>query len=113
MRADAGKMLSALGLTVHPFINGSEAWHYLQKAKHTFKNKPDIIFSDINMPEMDGLQLLEKVRSDTQYAKIPFVVLTANKEELLRITALCLNVTAFCIKPPDPNQVQQLLKKLF
>lgn len=113
IRADVAKLLTTLGLSVITAENGEDAWHYLQKVKLSNNETPEIIFSDVNMPTMNGIQLLEKIRNDQKYAELPFVILTSNKEELLRVTALCLNVTSFFLKPPDPSQIQRQLRKIF
>ena len=113
IRADMKALLTKMGVVVTEAENGLEAWRLLQKVKSDPAKKPEVIISDVNMPELDGLQLLEKVRAENEIANIPFIITTANKEELLRMTALCLNVTAFYIKPPDPEQLLSQLKKVF
>ena len=112
IRQDLVASLKKLGLSCQIAENGLAGWMILLETKKSGK-KFDVIFSDLNMPEMDGLQLLEHVRSDAMLAKTPFIILTANKEELLRMTALCLDVNAFFIKPADPTQIRQNLQRLF
>jgi CheY-like chemotaxis protein len=113
LRADLAKILRRMGLEVYEAENGHAGWTMLQTLKRDSNKRPDVIFSDVNMPEMDGLQLLEKVRAHKDVGPIPFIILTSNKEELLRMAALCLDVTAFFIKPADPQQLLMQLKKNF
>ena len=113
IREDMLAQLKKIGIEAHAAENGAVAWLWLQKVKNDAAKRPELIVSDVNMPEMDGLQLLEKVRSEAAYAETPFIITTSNKEELLRMTALCLNVTAFYIKPPNMEQFLKQLAKTF
>ncbi len=112
IRADLYALLTGTGADVDKAENGASAWTQLLEMRRTKKRLPDVIVSDINMPQMSGLQLLEKVRDDSLFKKLPFIILTSNKEELLKMTALCLDVTAFFIKPPNPEQLINQLKKI-
>ena len=112
IRADLLATLVKYGADVTQAENGAAGWLLLQDLKRNNKKLPDVIISDINMPEMSGLQLLEKVRNDSRCKKLPFIILTSNKEELLKMTALCLDVTAFYIKPPNTAQLYTQLDKL-
>ena len=73
--------------------NGVVAWNLLQK------NSYDIILSDYNMPEMNGLELLIKVRNDTQYKKVPFIMITAveDRENIVKIVKA--GVSKYLLKP--------------
>jgi len=76
--------LSLLGFEVISASNGKEA---LQKAK---ESKPDLIITDIKMPDMDGYSLVKELRMDDELYSVPIIVLTAyrNIEDLFRIEGI-------------------------
>ncbi|MEK7560484.1 MAG: response regulator [Patescibacteria group bacterium] len=82
--------------------NGEEAWKKIQK------ELPDIIISDILMPEMDGFTLCHKVKQDEELRFIPFIILTATylekKDEWL---ALKTGADLFLRKPITPQALIQ------
>ncbi|MGD9643092.1 MAG: PleD family two-component system response regulator [Elusimicrobiales bacterium] len=66
-------VLSSAGYDVSAHPNGKKAWEALQK------NGADMAVLDINMPEMDGLELLDLIRGDDRYKEMPVMLLTARK----------------------------------
>lgn len=74
--ADAAQVLSLLleqrGYDVTTRRNGREALAYLQGGA-----RPDLILSDLQMPQMDGYELTDQLRSDANLARVPLVVMTA------------------------------------
>lgn len=71
---------------------------------------PDLIFLDLNMPQMDGWQFLEKMKSDNYTNKV--VVLTSSISILDKQTAFAFfNVIDFCEKPVNKNQISSYLEK--
>ena len=72
----------------------------------------DIIITDINMPIMDGLKLVKRVRSDERYKEIPIVIITTEGGEADRKRALALGANAYITKPIRAPQVIQTVKKL-
>lgn len=62
--------------------NGVEAMDYLrQNSPYEDKPRPDIIFLDLNMPRMDGREVLNKLEDDPELRMIPVIVLTTSSEE--------------------------------
>src|SRR5262249_35188907 len=59
----------------------------------------DIILTDINMPIMDGLKLVQKVRSDPELRHIPIIIITTESGAEDRERALALGANAYIIKP--------------
>ena len=93
------KLLIGRGYQVTPCSNGREA---LEEA---MREPPDLIISDILMPQMDGFRLLREVRRTESLKDIPFIFYTAaytdiQDEEL----ALALGATKFIIKPQEPER---------
>lgn len=72
----------------------------------------DIIITDINMPIMDGLKLVKRVRSDERYKDIPIVIITTEGGEEDRKRALALGASAYITKPIRAPQVIQTVRQL-
>jgi len=72
----------------------------------------DIIITDINMPIMDGLKLVRRVRSDEALKAIPIVIITTEGAEEDRQRALALGASAYITKPIQAPQVIAKVKEL-
>ena len=73
---------------------------------------PDIIITDINMPIMDGLKLVQRVRSDPKLRDIPIVIITTEGGAEDRARALALGANAYITKPIKAMQVLRQVKEL-
>lgn len=96
VRKSAAKILSE-DYSVVEASNGREAWDLVQK-DHTF----DVIFADIQMPEMNGLQFLQKVRSIDDYrtAQLPVIMITGHSDSHAAMRAVFeMGATGFISKP--------------
>ena len=71
----------------------------------------DIILTDINMPVMDGLKLVKRVRSDEAHKGIPIVIITTEGAEEDRQRALALGANAYITKPIQAPQVIELVRE--
>lgn len=78
--------------------NGVKAWQLLSDAN---EGVYDLVVSDWNMPQCTGLDLLKRVRGDTRYKNVPFVLVTAESEKEQVVEALKAGVSAYVIKPFD------------
>ena len=104
-----GKFLNKKFETSISSVNGIEAYDEYIKAEE--ENRPfDLIISDINMPKMDGIELLEKVREVNE--KIPFIFTTARSEAGQMIKAINLNVYAYLLKPLDFSLIEKTIEKI-
>ena len=74
--------------------------------------KFDIILTDINMPVMDGLKLVKRVRTDDSLKAIPIVIITTEGAEEDRQRALALGANAYITKPIQAPQVIAKVKEL-
>ena len=75
-------------------------------------SKLDIILTDINMPIMDGLKLVKRVRSDEALKGIPIIIITTEGAEEDRQRALALGANAYITKPIQAPQVIAKVKEL-
>jgi two-component system chemotaxis response regulator CheY len=83
--------------------NGQEALEILKK------EKIDFVITDWNMPKMTGLDLLQLIRSENDWKKIPVLMLTTEAEKEQIITALKSGASNYIIKP---FKIEQLEKKI-
>lgn len=67
------------------------------------ERKPDLVLLDISMPEMDGYEVVEKIKENAEWADIPVVFLTADGDSESEIKAFQLGAMDFIRKPFDPN----------
>jgi two-component system chemotaxis response regulator CheY len=72
----------------------------------------DMILTDINMPVMDGLKLIKRIRSDERFKNIPIVIITTEGGEEDRKRALALGANAYITKPIRAPQVIETVKGL-
>jgi two-component system chemotaxis response regulator CheY len=74
--------------------------------------KFDIILTDINMPIMDGLKLVRRVRTDPVHKDVPIVIITTESAEEDRQRALALGANAYITKPIQAPQVIAKVREL-
>jgi len=74
--------------------------------------KFDLIFTDINMPIMDGLKLVSLVRNDANYRTTPVVVITTEGAQEDRERALALGANDYITKPIQPNKILDVARSL-
>jgi ligand-binding sensor domain-containing protein/signal transduction histidine kinase/CheY-like chemotaxis protein/AraC-like DNA-binding protein len=86
--------------------NGNEAFRLAKE------HMPDLIISDVVMPEMNGLELSTKLKQDLSTSHIPIVLLTSQKEELEVVAGLQTGVDEYLLKPFVPNILFLKITKL-
>lgn len=107
------KILNDLGFeNIEDADDGVPAWKMIQEAKLN-KVPFQFIISDWNMPEMLGIDLLKRVRADTEISKTKFLMLTAESEKTNVLIAVKAGVSDFMMKPFTKDALQQKVLKLF
>lgn len=89
-------------------VDGQKAFEYLESNA----DQVDCIISDWNMPVMDGLELLKKVRADERFKTLPFVMLTSETEKKGILTAIECGVSNYIVKPATAEVLKEKLAKL-
>ncbi len=74
--------------------------------------KFDLIITDINMPIMDGLKLVKRIRTDENHKDVPIIIITTEGSQEDRTRALALGANAYITKPIQAPQVIQKVKEL-
>jgi two-component system chemotaxis response regulator CheY len=75
-------------------------------------SKFDIVVTDINMPIMDGLKLVKRIRSDETHKNVPIIIITTEGSQEDRSRALALGANAYITKPIQAPQVIAKVKEL-
>jgi two-component system, chemotaxis family, chemotaxis protein CheY len=75
-------------------------------------DKFDLVITDINMPIMDGLKLVRRIRSDDKYKDVPIIIITTEGGSEDRQRALALGANAYITKPIQAPQVIAKVKEL-
>jgi CheY-like chemotaxis protein len=89
--------------------NGEEALDYLQDPT---SNKPCIMLLDLNMPIMNGIELLKVVKNDQQLKRIPVVVLTTSEEQQDKVDSFDLGIAGYMTKPVDYQQFVGIMRSI-
>jgi DNA-binding NarL/FixJ family response regulator len=87
------------GFTVDVAPNAKVGWELLEK------RLPDLVISDIMMPQVDGYQFLQQLREDPRFSQLPVIFLTARGMTKDRIQGYQAGVDAYLSKPFDPDEL--------
>ena len=95
--------------------DGQEALDYLNsrgKFSDRVNENPAIMLLDLKLPKVDGLEVLQRVKSDERLRMIPVVVLTSSHEEKDMMRSYKLGVNAYVVKPVDFHEFVNAVKEL-
>lgn len=84
----------------------------LEALKKVVEDKPDLVILDLMLPEMNGLEICKRLRSDSNTAMLPIVMLTAKAEESDTIVGLELGADDYVTKPFSPKTLVARVKAL-
>ncbi len=95
--------------------DGEEALDYLY-CRGNFKmrtsDNPAVLLLDLKLPKVDGLEVLQQIKSDEKLKMIPVVVLTSSREERDMVASYKLGVNAYVVKPVDFHEFVNAIKEL-
>jgi CheY-like chemotaxis protein len=93
--------------------NGVEALAFLRKqGKYSNATRPDLILLDLNMPKMNGIEVLENLEQDEQLKRIPVVVLTTSQAEEDIIKSYDHHANCYICKPVDLDQFMIVINSI-
>jgi two-component system chemotaxis response regulator CheY len=84
-------------------VNGKQALEILSKAW------VDVILSDLNMPEMNGLEMLATIKADSRLQEIPVIIMSTEGSDEKRNAVLTMGAKQFIKKPFSPEHVRKVL----
>jgi CheY-like chemotaxis protein len=95
--------------------DGQEALDYLHsrgKFSDRVNENPAVMLLDLKLPKVDGLEVLQRIKSDERLRMIPVVVLTSSHEEKDMMRSYKLGVNAYVVKPVDFHEFVNAVKEL-
>jgi two-component system response regulator len=96
--------------------DGAEALDFLfatgDYAKRSKEDLPKLVLLDLRMPKIDGLEVLQKIKSDERTKKIPVVVLTSSKEDEDIVESYKLGVNSYVSKPVEFDEFTKAVSTL-
>ena len=106
---DKGKFVN----NIHVVEDGVEVIKYLDEEKgHEDRPRPDIILLDLEMPRMDGFEVLEELEDRPGLKDIPVVVLTSSESEKDVVESYRHNANAYMIKPVGYKEFQDIVREI-
>lgn len=105
-----------LGDRIQVARDGAEALDYIFRTgayrDRYPENYPKVILLDLKLPRVDGLEVLQRLKSDPQTRMIPVVILTSSNEERDILESYQLGVNSYIVKPVDFEQFTEAVQQL-
>lgn len=94
---------------IHVARDGAEALEYVfgRGNNPSLEHVPDLIFLDLKLPKVDGLEVLQRLKTDPRTHMIPVVMLTSSREERDVVESYELGVNSYIVKPVDFEQFSE------
>ena len=95
--------------------DGAEVLDYLYcrgQFKTRLHGNPAVVFLDLKMPKIDGLEVLRTIKNDQTLRPIPVVMLTSSREERDLVESYALGANAYVVKPVEFHQFLKAVKEL-
>lgn len=107
--------LESIGAPRSVFVvnDGEEAIAFLRQTGQFKKApRPDVVLLDLNMPRMDGRQVLAEIKGDTLLRSIPIVVLTTSQSPADIMSSYSLHANAYVTKPMNLDELTDVVHKI-
>jgi two-component system, response regulator len=105
-----------LGNGIHVVHDGAEALEFLfgtgVYAGRSFESVPKVILLDLQLPKVDGLEVLQRIKADPRTCVIPVVVLTSSPEQCDVVESYQLGVDSYIVKPVDFERFTEAMRQL-
>jgi two-component system response regulator len=105
-----------LGNRIHVVRDGEEALDYLfcrgSYAHRNITGAPKVVFLDLKLPKVNGLEVLKELKADPRTRPIPIVVMTSSREQRDMVEGYQLGVNSYIQKPIDFGEFQTIIKDL-
>lgn len=109
IRAIIKKIIKMSGFDVGGFLDASDG----QEAMALLKENPvDVVLTDINMPNMNGLDLIARMKENPDLAGIPVVVVSTEGSEKMMAEAMALGAVGYVKKPFVPEEIKHTLNRI-
>jgi two-component system, chemotaxis family, response regulator Rcp1 len=102
-----------MSVHLHVVCDGVEAMEYLRRqGAHVHAARPDLILLDLNLPRMDGREVLGLVKADPSLKTIPTIILTTSESEADVATSYQLHANCYLSKPVQLEAFESLVKSI-
>ena len=105
---------SNLAARVHVVADGKEALEFVfctgSHSARNLANRPKVIFLDMKMPKVDGMEVLRRLKADPYTRTIPIVALSSSNEERDLIESYRHGVNSYIVKPMDFDQFAETVR---
>jgi two-component system, chemotaxis family, response regulator Rcp1 len=102
-----------VAIKLHVATDGIEAMAFLKrKAPHAGAPRPDLILLDLNLPKMDGREVLAKIKEDEDLKTIPTVILTTSEAEADILKSYELRANCYLSKPVQLDEFESLVRSI-
>ncbi len=108
LRKMIGHFLSDLGIEVHMAGDGLTALEWLRNQERP----PDLLVTDVMMPRLDGLALVQKIKSDPQLSRMPVIILTAKDRPTDVVTGINAGARHYLTKPFKKDELLAKVKRV-
>jgi chemotaxis family two-component system response regulator Rcp1 len=96
---------------LHVVNDGEAALQFMeQREEYADAPRPDLVLLDLNLPKVDGLEVLEQVKNDESLRRIPIVVLTSSEAEEDIVQSYEQHTNAYLTKPIDPGEFVDVIQ---
>jgi two-component system, chemotaxis family, response regulator Rcp1 len=93
--------------------DGAEAIDYLfKRGRHVNAQTPDLIILDLNLPKIDGREVLQRIKGDANLKKIPIVVLTTSDADIDIMRSYQLNANCYITKPVSLEKFREVVSSI-
>ena len=93
-------------------VKVTEATSGFEALRHLPREDYDLVVTDINMPDINGLELVSFVKKNAKYASIPLVIVSTEGSERDLNKGLGLGADAYLVKPFEPDELRQVVMDL-
>ncbi len=100
--------LGKLGVQFDEAADGELAWNRLVQSPQEFK----VVLSDVNMPNLNGIELLRRIRGDERFKDLPVVMLTSETDQSIIEAANQLGISAYLNKPLQTAELMKVLARM-
>jgi two-component system, chemotaxis family, response regulator Rcp1 len=98
---------------LHIAFDGAEAMAFLRhEGVHTHAPRPDLILLDLNLPKMDGRQVLAEIKADESLKTIPTIILTTSDADADILKSYELQANCFLSKPVQLDEFEKLVRSI-
>jgi two-component system chemotaxis response regulator CheY len=101
-------IISSGDIEFKSYLNPMELLEALQNGTENF----DLLISDVNMPQLNGLDLARQIKADARYATKPIIILTTESSNEMKMTGKEIGVTGWMVKPFSDDKLVKSIKMI-